>query len=447
MVVQVTPDDWWRLEAIYADGGATKKYVRCTKSCSLHGWLHDRDHTSIRIGRRRSYWHKHQINSRLHRARRRVVRSIVDLWMANRSLIADTNSTPQSTRLDRRPAPRKRYSQSIKFDRGAETMLLVTGGAGFIGSNVVASLNKVGRDDVVVNDLLGCDEKWRNLAKRQLADFVPPDDLLRWLSGRKLDGVIHLGAISDTTARDGDLVLDTNFRLSLHLLDWCTETKTPLIYASSAASYGAGAEGFVDDEALPALRRLRPLNLYGWSKHLFDLAVVSRVRSGAPMPPQWVGLKFFNVFGPNEYHKGEMMSLVAKRFDEARAGHTVRLFKSHRPGVEDGDQRRDFIYVDDAVAVLCWFLESPRVSGLFNVGTGEARSFRDLISAMFYALGRKPAIEYIEMPAAIRDQYQYFTQGSVEKLRKAGYARALTPLEEAVKRYVTGFLDGPDRYR
>ncbi|MGZ9073494.1 MAG: ADP-glyceromanno-heptose 6-epimerase, partial [Rhodoplanes sp.] len=254
-------------------------------------------------------------------------------------------------------------------------------------------------------------------------------------------------AISDTTARDGDRVVDTNFRLSLQLLDWCTQTQTPFIYASSAATYGDGSDGFDDDESLPALRRLRPLNLYGWSKHLFDLAVVSRARRGEPMPPQWVGLKFFNVFGPNEYHKGEMMSLIAKRFQDARDGQTVRLFKSHRQGIADGDQRRDFIYVDDAVAVLCWFLESSRTSGLFNVGTGEARSFRDMITAMFSALGRKPAIDYVEMPAAIRDQYQYFTQGSVEKLRKAGYTRAFTPLETAVERYVTGFLDRPDRYR
>jgi ADP-L-glycero-D-manno-heptose 6-epimerase len=326
-------------------------------------------------------------------------------------------------------------------------MLLVTGGAGFIGSNVVASLNEAGRADVAVNDSLGCDGKWRNLAKRELADFIPPDDLLRWLDGRKLDAVIHLGAVSDTTARDGDRVIAANFRLSLRLLDWCSQTQTPLIYASSAATYGDGGQGFGDDEALPALRRLRPLNLYGWSKHLFDLAVAARARRGEPMPPQWVGLKFFNVFGPNEYHKGEMMSLIAKRFADARAGRTVRLFKSHRPGVADGDQRRDFIYVDDAVAVVCWFLNSSRASGLFNVGTGEARSFRDLIAAMFSAFGRKPAIDYVEMPAEIRDQYQYFTQGPVEKLREAGYARAFTPLETAVERYVTGFLDQPDRYR
>jgi len=272
-------------------------------------------------------------------------------------------------------------------------MLLVTGGAGFIGSNVVASLNEAGRTDIVVNDVLGKDGKWRNLQKRQLADFVPPDDLMKWLQGRKLDAVVHLGAISETTARDGDLVIETNFRFSLALLDWCTATGTPFIYASSAATYGDGDEGFSDDWQPAALRKLRPMNLYGWSKQLFDLAVVDRVNKRQKLPPQWAGLKFFNVFGPNEYHKGEMMSLVAKRFDEAKGGKPVRLFKSHRPGIEDGDQRRDFIFVDDAVAVVNWLLATPSISGIFNVGTGKARSFRDLITAMFTALGRAPNID------------------------------------------------------
>jgi ADP-L-glycero-D-manno-heptose 6-epimerase len=326
-------------------------------------------------------------------------------------------------------------------------MLLVTGGAGFIGSNIVASLNEAGRTDIAVNDLLGTDEKWRNLGRRQVADVVPPDQLLAWLDGRKLDAVIHMGAISDTTATDADLVLNTNFRLSLHLLDWCTATRTPFIYASSAATYGDGAQGFRDDASPAALLRLRPLNLYGWSKHLFDLAVADRVSSGARLPPQWVGLKFFNVFGPNEYHKGAMMSLVAKRFEDARDGKPVRLFKSHRPDVADGEQKRDFIHVDDAVAVVRWALDTPSVSGIFNVGTGEARSFRDLVSAMFRALGKEPNIDYIETPEAIRANYQYFTQSNVENLRRAGYDAAFTPLEEGVARYVTRFLDQPDRYR
>lgn len=326
-------------------------------------------------------------------------------------------------------------------------MLLVTGGAGFIGSNVVASLNEAGRTDVVVNDWLGTETKWRNLAKREIADFVPPEDLAWWLDGRRLDAVIHMGANSDTTARDGDEVMESNFRLSLMLLDWCTKNRVPFIYASSAATYGNGEGGFVDDEDLAALRKLAPMNLYGWSKHLFDLALKGRQARGEPLPPQWVGLKFFNVFGPNEYHKGEMASLVAKRFEDVKADRTVTLFKSHRDGIANGDQRRDFICVDDAVAVLRWFLDTPTVSGIFNVGTGEARSFRDLITAEFAALGKPPRIEYIDMPLSIRDQYQYFTQASVEKLRRAGYNGGFTRLEDAVGRYVTGFLDKADRYR
>ena len=326
-------------------------------------------------------------------------------------------------------------------------MLLVTGGAGFIGSNVVASLNEAGHTDIVVNDTLGKDGKWRNLQKRQLADLLPPSELRAWLSGRKLDAVIHLGAISETTARDGDAVVETNFRLSLALLDWCTQTSTPFIYASSAATYGDGAQGFSDDGRPEALKELRPLNLYGWSKHLFDLAVVARAAKREKLPPQWVGLKFFNVFGPNEYHKGEMMSLVAKRFDEAKGGKAVRLFKSHREGIADGDQRRDFIYVDDAVAVVRWLLQSPGVSGIYNVGTGKARSFHDLMSAMFGALGRRPNIEYVAMPDTVRDSYQYFTEATVDRLRAAGYNAGFTPLEEAVKRYVRSYLDNADRFR
>jgi len=326
-------------------------------------------------------------------------------------------------------------------------MFLVTGGAGFIGSNIVASLNEAGHGDVAVCDVLGRDRKWRNLAKRQLADFVPPAELAAWLGGRKLDAVIHMGAISDTTADDADLVMETNFRLSLRLLDWCTASRTPFIYASSAATYGGGEQGFVDDNALAALRKLEPMNLYGWSKHLFDLALIDRVARGQPLPPQWAGLKFFNVFGPNEYHKGSMASVLAKVFDSARAGEPVRLFKSHREGIADGDQRRDFIYVDDVVAVVRWLIDTPSVSGLFNVGTGEARSFREMIVAMFAALGREPKIDYIDMPESIRGQYQYFTQADPANLRRAGYNAGFMPLERSVADYVTGFLDRPDRYR
>ena len=310
-------------------------------------------------------------------------------------------------------------------------MLLVTGGAGFIGSNVVAALNDAGRTDVAVCDVLGHDGKWRNLAKRQLADIVPPSELPDWLKGRRLEAIIHLGAISETTATDGDLVIETNFRLSMRLLDWCTANTTPFIYASSASTFGDGAQGFRDDQTIAALQTLRPMNLYGWSKHLFDMAIAERAARGDRLPPQWAGLKFFNVFGPNEYHKGTMMSVLARRFDDIKAGHAVQLFKSHRDGIADGDQRRDFIYVDDAVRVMLWLLATPSVSGLFNVGTGTARSFKDFILSAYAALG----------------SYQYFTQSNVDRLQRAGYNGGFTALEDAVDAYVKGFLDRADRFR
>ncbi|OKO71512.1 ADP-glyceromanno-heptose 6-epimerase [Bradyrhizobium sp. NAS96.2] len=326
-------------------------------------------------------------------------------------------------------------------------MFLVTGGAGFIGSNVVAALNDAGHSDVAVCDILGNDGKWRNLAKRQLADVVPPAELSDWLKGRRLSAVIHLGAISETTATDGDLVIETNFRLSMRLLDWCTANATPFIYASSAATYGDGDQGFDDDASVEALKRLRPMNLYGWSKQLFDLAVAGRVAKGEPLPPQWAGLKFFNVFGPNEYHKGSMMSVLARRFDDIKAGRVVQLFKSHREGIADGDQRRDFIYVDDVVRVMMWLVATPRVSGLFNVGTGKARSFKDLIVSAYGALGLEPNIQYVDMPEQIRGSYQYFTESVVDRLAHAGYNGGFTRLEDAVGAYVNGFLDRADRYR
>jgi ADP-L-glycero-D-manno-heptose 6-epimerase len=326
-------------------------------------------------------------------------------------------------------------------------MLLVTGGAGFIGSNVVAALNDAGRSDVAVCDVLGQDGKWRNLAKRQLADIVPPAELMDWLKGRRLDAIVHLGAISETTATDADLVIETNFRLSLRLLDWSTANATPFIYASSAATYGDGAQGFRDDASLDALKTLRPMNLYGWSKHLFDLAVAERVAKGEKLPPQWAGLKFFNVFGPNEYHKGAMMSVLARRFDDVKAGRTVQLFKSHREDIADGDQRRDFIYVDDTVRVMMWLLATPSVSGLFNVGTGAARSFEDLMIAAYTAVRVKPNIEYVDMPEAIRGSYQYLTQSDGDRLQRAGYNGGFTLLEDAVETYVNGFLNQPDRFR
>ncbi len=327
-------------------------------------------------------------------------------------------------------------------------MLLVTGGAGFIGSNVVASLNEAGHADIAVNDILGTGQKWRNLVSRQITEFVPAADLLRWLDGRKLDAVVHMGAISSTTATDVDLLMENNFRLSLRLFEWCAATRTPFIYASSAATYGDGGAGFSDDWSFAALKRLKPLNPYGWSKHLFDLAVVERVARKDKVPPQWAGLKFFNVYRPERISQGRHDGvLVAKRFDEAKAGGPIRLFKSHRPGVADGEQKRDFIYVDDAVAVVRWLMATPTVSGIFNVGTGRATSFRELMAAMFAALGKEPNIDYVDMPDSIRDIYQYFTQAETANLRRAGFTAEFMTVEAGVKNYISNYLDRADRFR
>lgn len=325
-------------------------------------------------------------------------------------------------------------------------MLLVTGGSGFIGSNVVSSLNADGERDVVVCDDLGTGEKWRNLQKAFVQDVIPISSLLNWLPGRRLDAVIHMGANSSTTAQDGDSVMDTNFRFSLRLLEWCTEQRVPLVYASSAATYGNGENGFVDDISVAELRRLRPLNLYGWSKHLFDLVVADRIERGLPLPPICVGLKFFNVYGPNEFHKGSMMSLVTKLYDRAAAGESITLFKSHRPDFADGEQLRDFVHVDDLVDVIKWLLKSDPRHGLFNVGTGDARSFKDLISALFKAVGHEPSIVYADMPAEIREKYQYYTKADLRRLRTAGYNQPFLSIEEGVERLVRNFLSKEDAY-
>ena len=326
-------------------------------------------------------------------------------------------------------------------------MILVTGGAGFIGSNICADLEAAGARDIVVADTLGHEDKWRNIAKRNLRDLIFPDEIEPWLAGRpRLDAVIHLGANSSTTARDGDAVVRSNLRLSMRLWDWCAATSTPLVYASSAATYGDGTEGFADDAASGALARLRPLNLYGWSKHLFDRWAVDRAAEGHA-PPQWAGLKFFNVFGPNEAHKGDMRSLVAKATPRIAAGERIALFRSHRPGIADGEQMRDFVYVKDCGAVVAWLLDHPGTSGLFNLGTGRARSFRDLMLAVGRALGVEVAIDYADMPEAIRGQYQYFTEARMEKLRDAGFTGAFGSLEDTVADYVRNHLMAADEYR
>lgn len=326
-------------------------------------------------------------------------------------------------------------------------MFLVTGGAGFIGSNLVAALSDRGAE-VVVCDRLGQDERWRNIAKHEIADIIAPDDLQDWLKqAPKIEAVFHLGANSATTERDVDSIVATNIRPTFALWQWCTDTKTRLIYASSAATYGDGARGFVDDESREYLAKLRPLNAYGWSKLVFDRRVARQVVEGRTRPPQWAGLKFFNVFGPNEYHKGAMRSVIAQNFVRARDGESIKLFKSEHPDFPDGGQKRDFIYVRDCVDVMLWLLDNPAISGLFNVGTGQARSWLDIANAVFGALGTPPRIEFVPKPPEIARNYQYFTQAEMTKLRKAGYAKPFTSLEDSAADYVRNFLATADPYR
>jgi ADP-L-glycero-D-manno-heptose 6-epimerase len=259
--------------------------------------------------------------------------------------------------------------------------------------------------------------------------------------------LFHLGAISETTATDGDVAWAVNVELPSRLWRWCAARQVPFVYASSASTYGDGSLGFEDDGSIGFLEQLRPLNLYGWTKHAFDLRVARMLATGQPRPPQWAGLKFFNVFGPNEYHKRGMISVVKVKHDEIREGLAPRLYRSDQVDIEDGAQRRDFIWVGDVVDVMLWLRDTPAASGLFNVGTGEARSYRDLAHAVCDAAGVAQRIEFIDMPEALRGQYQSFTEAGITRLRAAGYAGQFTPLEEAVRRYVQEYLTQPDPFR
>lgn len=326
----------------------------------------------------------------------------------------------------------------------------VTGGAGFIGSNIVAKLAEDPRLDVVVCDRLREADlgKWRNIAKHPIGDFVAPEEMFNWLDKRwrEVEVVIHMAAVSSTTEPDADKIIHSNFTLSRDLFRWCTDHQRRLIYASSGATYGDGALGFEDKDDMASLAALRPLNTYGWSKALFDLFAARQAARGYA-PPQWVGLKFFNVYGPNEEHKHSMKSVASQIWPKVRDGHAVQLFKSYRDGVPDGGQTRDFVYVRDVADVVEWLFRNEQVNGVYNLGSGVARTFEDLARAVFAAAGREPEIEYTPMPPAIRDKYQYFTQADVGRLRAAGYDRPFTSLEEGIGDYVGRFLSQSDTYR
>jgi ADP-L-glycero-D-manno-heptose 6-epimerase len=314
--------------------------------------------------------------------------------------------------------------------------IVVTGAAGFIGRNTVAELNARGFDDLLLVDVLGKNEKWRNLVGLRFEDLLDATDFCNLVTAKKapkVEAVIHLGACSSTTEGDADFLLRNNYRYTRALSEWCLDQKARFIYASSAATYGDGSRGYSDEDDVT--RSLHPLNMYGYSKHMFDLWAL---KSG--LFDRIVGLKYFNVFGPHEEHKGDMRSVVHKAFEQIQLNAEVALFKSYRPGINDGQQKRDFIYVRDAVNVTLHFLEHRNRSGLFNCGSGLARTWRDLATAVFHALRIPPNVRFVDMPESLREKYQYFTQANMAKLGQAGYTAAFTTLEDGVQEYVTSYL-------
>ena len=315
-------------------------------------------------------------------------------------------------------------------------MIVVTGGAGFIGSCILANLNGRGLHDIIVVDHLDDEQKKENLKSKKYVRYFDKKDFLHLVETNKLDSkiscVIHMGACSSTVLKDAEYFEENNFSYSRKLAEWSLAHGARFIYASSAATYGDGSLGYSDDDQ--TTRRLKPLNLYGASKQKFDLWILDN-----GLADKVVSLKFFNVFGPNEYHKGEMRSVIAKAYVRVVKDGKIGLFKSYMPKYADGEQERDFIYVKDAVDIVMYFFDNPKVSGIYNVGTGKARTWNDVAHALFAAVGREPHIEYIEMPEFMRSQYQYFTEAKVEKLRSADFRKPFTELEDAVKDYV-GYL-------
>lgn len=322
-------------------------------------------------------------------------------------------------------------------------MYIITGGAGFIGSAMLWQLNQQGIDDVVLVDHLGTDDKWRNLVKLTYADYIHRErfrelllrDALPW----KVEAVIHLGACSDTTEVDGDFLMENNFQFSRDVCRYALDKGVRFIQASSAATYGDGSLGFSDDPDL--LPKLRPLNLYAYSKHLLDLWLV---RHG--LDKEVVSLKFFNVYGPNEYHKGEMRSVVCKAYKQITKHGDLELFRSISPDISDGEQKRDFVYVKDCTALMSWLLENRNVNGIHNVGTGHARSFNDLGRAVFSAMQRSCRITYVDMPRMLHGKYQNFTQADMNWLDKVGCPIKMTGLEDGVTDFVQNYLSQPDPY-
>ena len=331
-------------------------------------------------------------------------------------------------------------------------MYIITGGAGFIGSVVAAALEQPdGNRNIVIVDKFGTSSKWRNVSKRNPLEIIRPDQLMDYLDDHEeaVEAVLHIGANADTTERDVDHLLENNVTYSIDLFNWCCAHNKRFIFASSAATYGDAEQGFKDSENMAYLNSLRPLNPYGWSKHMVDKHLVQCPHNGSHK--HWVSLKFFNVYGPNEYHKGRMGSVIQHAYSQIVEEGVVRLFKSHRDDYEHGEQLRDFVYVKDVARIIWWFLQNPTVGGIYNIGTGQARTFNDLANSVFKAMQKKPKIEYIDMPADLRRKYQYFTEADMSKLQDTITANNTKPfqftsLEDGITDYVQNYLMQEDPY-
>ncbi|BBM81785.1 ADP-glyceromanno-heptose 6-epimerase [Candidatus Uabimicrobium amorphum] len=313
-------------------------------------------------------------------------------------------------------------------------MYIVTGGAGFIGSVLVKKLNDRGINDIIIVDNIGTSLKWKNLLGKTYKDYIPKENFLdrvRRGTFPQVKAIIHMGACSATTEEDFDYLYNNNYLYSVELAKWSMREKIRFIYASSAATYGSGANGYVDSQDI----ELRPLNRYGYSKYIFDQWIKKE-----NLDNSCVGLKFFNVYGPNEYHKGSMASLAYKAFSQIKEYGSLKLFKSHKVPYKDGEQLRDFVYIKDCIDVMLWFLDNPQHNGIFNVGTGKARTWNDLAAAIFKAMNLDYKVEYIDMPMHLRSQYQYFTEASMDKLTKMGFSQGFRSLEEGIRDYYENYL-------
>lgn len=328
-------------------------------------------------------------------------------------------------------------------------MYVITGGAGFIASNVVAAIEERGMGEVAIVDRLRDGDKWRNIAKHALQDIVFPENLFSFLDEKvdQIDAILHFGSISAPMEGDVDGLVRENINLTWALWTWCAAHQVRFLYASTGGVYGDGSLGFKDDESEEALMQLRPLTPLAWSKLFIDRKVADNIKNSRAKPAQWVGMRFFNLYGPNEYHKKRHQSVIPQIYNCAKNGKLFPLFKSENPAYKDGDQMRDFMWIDDCVDVILWFLEHNEISGIFNIGTGLARTYADVLRSVYEALGLEPEMDFIDLPADIKGKYQYFTQADIQKLRGAGYTKPFTPLEDGVAKYVKEYLEATDSYR